>query len=158
MMGELDVVGDVLAELRQLGVEVSVDDFGTGYSSLAILQRVAVNEVKVDRTFVRTMLESSSDLAIVRATVELAHSLGLRVVAEGVESEDLRDLLSSIGCDRAQGYHLGLPAPAADITVDVDATPRAAEPPRVSRRGSLTVIRPRTAEQVDQEVAASASH
>ena len=151
MMGELDVVGDVLAELRRLGVEVSVDDFGTGYSSLAILQRVAVNEVKVDRTFVRTMLESPSDLAIVRATVELAHSLGLRVVAEGVESEDLRDLLSAIGCDRAQGYHLGLPLPAADITVDLTAattTGRAhGGPRRSSRRGNVTVIRPRAGKE-----------
>jgi EAL domain-containing protein (putative c-di-GMP-specific phosphodiesterase class I) len=139
MMGELDVVGDVLASLRGLGVEVSVDDFGTGYSSLAILQRIAVNEVKVDRTFVRTMLESQNDLAIVRATVELAHSLGLRVVAEGVESADLRDLLTAIGCDRAQGYHLGVPAPATEI--------RLPEPCRLRRRSTddraLRVVRPR---------------
>jgi diguanylate cyclase (GGDEF)-like protein len=115
MMSELEVVEDVLSSLRRLGVRLSVDDFGTGYSSLALLQRIAVNEVKIDRSFVSNMLGSPNDLAIVRATIELAHNLGLRVVAEGVESAALCDALAGLGCDVVQGYHLGVPAPASDV-------------------------------------------
>jgi EAL domain-containing protein (putative c-di-GMP-specific phosphodiesterase class I) len=126
MMSELDVVEDVLAALRRMGVGLSVDDFGTGYSSLALLQRIAVNEVKVDRSFVRGMLGSSGDLAIVRATIELAHGLGLRVVAEGVESAPLRDRLATLGCDLAQGFHLGMPEPASVIRASLDLSASAA--------------------------------
>ena len=115
MMSELDVVEDVLAQLRRLGVELSVDDFGTGYSSLAFLQRVRVNEVKVDRSFVAGLAESDSARALVRATVQLAHSLGARAVGEGVEDEALADVLRELGCDFGQGYHLGRPAPADDL-------------------------------------------
>ena len=109
---ELEVVEDVLGRLRRLGVEISVDDFGTGYSSLAFLQRTAVHELKVDRSFVSGMLVNDSDLALVRATVSLAHSLGARAVAEGVESQALQVALHAMGCDVAQGYHLGRPMPA----------------------------------------------
>jgi len=112
MMSELDVVEAVLAQLRRLGVELSVDDFGTGYSSLAFLQRVQVNEVKVDRSFVAGLADSDSDRALVRATVQLAHSLGARAVGEGVENEELARVLRELGCDYAQGYHLGRPMPA----------------------------------------------
>ncbi|MCU1589727.1 MAG: diguanylate cyclase, partial [Frankiales bacterium] len=90
---ELEVVEDVLGRLRRLGVALSVDDFGTGYSSLAFLQRTAVNELKVDRSFVLGMLTSDSDLALVRTTVQLAHSLGARAVAEGVEDAALAEAL-----------------------------------------------------------------
>jgi diguanylate cyclase (GGDEF)-like protein len=110
---ELEVVEEVLGQLRRLGVEISVDDFGTGYSSLAFLQRTAVHELKVDRSFVAGMLVNDNDLALVRATVSLAHSLGARAVAEGVESQALQVALQSMGCDVAQGYHLGRPMPAA---------------------------------------------
>ena len=109
---ELEIVEDVLGQLRRLGVEISVDDFGTGYSSLAFLQRTAVHELKVDRSFVSGMLVNDSDLALVRATVSLAHSLGARAVAEGVESQALQVALHAMGCDVAQGYHLGRPMPA----------------------------------------------
>ena len=115
MMSELDVVEDVLARLRRLGVELSVDDFGTGYSSLAFLQRVQVNEVKVDRSFVAGLSTSASARALVRATVQLAHGLGARTVGEGVEDQALADVLSELGCDLAQGYHLGRPMPAQDL-------------------------------------------
>jgi len=109
---ELEVVEGVLAALRRLGVEISVDDFGTGYSSLAFLQRVAVNEVKIDRSFVAGLADSESARALVRATVQLAHGLGARAVGEGVEDEVLAEALRSLGCDFAQGYHLGRPMPA----------------------------------------------
>ena len=112
MMSELEVVEEVLAQLRRLGVELSVDDFGTGYSSLAFLQRVQVNEVKVDRSFVAGLADSDSDRALVRATVQLAHSLGARAVGEGVEDEALAAVLRELGCDYGQGYHLGRPMPA----------------------------------------------
>ena len=115
MMSELDVVEQVLSGLRRLGVEIAVDDFGTGYSSLAFLQRVAVNEIKIDKRFVLGMQESESDTAIVRATIELAKSLGLRTVAEGVETADLLERLTRMGCDSAQGFYFGRPAEAAVI-------------------------------------------
>ena len=115
MMSELDVVEQVLSGLRRLGVELAVDDFGTGYSSLAFLQRVAVNEIKIDKGFVLGMQESDSDAAIVRATIELAKSLGLRTVAEGVETAELLERLTRMGCDSAQGYFFGRPAAAEVI-------------------------------------------
>ena len=96
-------------------MEFSVDDFGTGYSSLAFLQRTAVHELKVDRSFVAGMLVNDNDLALVRATVSLAHSLGARAVAEGVESQALQVALTAMGCDVAQGYHLGRPMPAEQL-------------------------------------------
>ena len=112
---ELEVVEDVLGRLRRLGVEISVDDFGTGYSSLSFLQRTAVHELKVDRSFVSGMLSSDNDLALVRATIQLAHSLGARAVGEGVESQALLVALTSLGCDVAQGFHLGRPVPAEEF-------------------------------------------
>jgi diguanylate cyclase (GGDEF)-like protein len=114
---ELEVVEEVLGRLRRLGVALSVDDFGTGYSSLAFLQRTKVNELKVDRSFVSGMLESESDVALVRATVLLAHSLGARAVAEGVEDPRLAEALRGIGCDMAQGYWLSRPVPAQELQV-----------------------------------------
>jgi diguanylate cyclase (GGDEF)-like protein len=112
---ELGVVESVLARLRRIGVEISVDDFGTGYSSLAFLQRTAVHELKVDRSFVAGMLTSENDLALVRATVQLAHSLGARSVAEGVEDGAMAAALREMGCDVAQGFWLSKPLPASGI-------------------------------------------
>jgi diguanylate cyclase (GGDEF)-like protein len=134
---ELEVVEEVLGRLRRLGVALSVDDFGTGYSSLAFLQRTAVHELKVDRSFVVGMLGSDSDMALVRTTVQLAHSLGARAVAEGVEDATLAEALRGVGCDMAQGYWLSRPVPADEIRVllGVDAVresaPFAMPEPRV---------------------------
>lgn len=94
----------VLHRLHELGVGLSIDDFGTGYSSLAYLRRLPVDEVKIDKVFVLGMGTDLGDLAIVRAIIELGHSLGLRVVAEGVEDELARDLLEGMDCDIAQGF------------------------------------------------------
>ncbi len=129
MMSELDIVEDVLVGLHALGVELSVDDFGTGYSSLALLQRIAVNEIKVDKSFVLNMNGSSSDRTIVQATVDLGHGLGLRVVAEGVENADVLRAVRRIGCDRAQGYHVSRPMPAAAL--DLSSGPTSAKRPAV---------------------------
>ncbi|MGZ6793619.1 MAG: putative bifunctional diguanylate cyclase/phosphodiesterase, partial [Mycobacteriales bacterium] len=138
---ELEVVEEVLGKLRRLGVEISVDDFGTGYSSLAFLQRTSVHELKVDRSFVSGMLVSDNDLALVRATVQLAHSLGARAVAEGVESQALLVALANMGCDVAQGYHLGRPMPAADLRVVLEGAPFPVLPaPRTDTERHLSAV------------------
>ncbi len=115
MITDAEQVEAVLARLRRVGVQLSVDDFGTGYSSLAFLQRVAVNEIKIDRSFVLAMTESESDAVIVRATIDLAHGLGVRVVAEGVETAEHVRALRALGCDVAQGWHFGKPVPAPHL-------------------------------------------
>ncbi len=102
----------VLDELRTMGVSVAIDDFGTGYSSLVQLQKLPVDEIKIDRSFVANMAESASDAAIVRSTIDLARNLGLLVCAEGVENEDARAQLEHMGCELAQGYGLCRPLPA----------------------------------------------
>jgi len=99
----------VLRRLHGLGVRIAVDDFGTGYSSLAYLRRLPVDEVKIDKSFVLGMGSDLSDLAVVRAIVDLGHSLGLTVVAEGVEEDAARDQLVEMGCDIAQGYLISRP-------------------------------------------------
>ena len=105
-----------LVRLRQIGLTLSIDDFGTGYSSLANLKRLPVDVIKIDKSFVMEMAVDASDAAIVRSTIELAHNLGLRVVAEGVESEDAWRHLEALGCDYAQGYYLSRPLPAEAAT------------------------------------------
>jgi diguanylate cyclase (GGDEF)-like protein len=107
---------EVITELAGLGVSMSLDDFGTGYSSLAYLKRLAVDEIKIDRSFVMGLTPDSEDAVIVRSTVELGRSLGLRVVAEGVETPSAWEQLEEYGCDQAQGYYLSRPMPAPEIT------------------------------------------
>jgi EAL domain-containing protein (putative c-di-GMP-specific phosphodiesterase class I) len=105
-----------LKRLGQIGLTLSIDDFGTGYSSLASLKRLPVDVIKIDKSFVIEMAVDPSDAAIVRSTIDLAHNLGLRVVAEGVESEDAWRQLEALGCDIAQGYYLSRPLPAEAAT------------------------------------------
>jgi diguanylate cyclase (GGDEF)-like protein len=106
---------DVLEGLRALGVRLSLDDFGTGHSSLAYLKRLPLDEVKIDRSFVLGMTENENDAVIVRSTIDLARNLGLAVVAEGVENEQILRGLGDLRCDVAQGYHVSRPLPAADL-------------------------------------------
>ncbi len=138
MMTELDVIDDVLGALRDIGAQLAVDDFGTGYSSLTFLARFPVHEVKVDRGFVTRMIDSREARAIVRSTVELARSLGLRVVAEGVETAEQRSALAEMGCHAAQGYHFFPPMPAEKTsnvlwTLQRSAEARGAQVIRLSR-------------------------
>ncbi len=112
----------VLEQLHELGVQLSVDDFGTGYSSLAYLQRLPVDEVKIDKSFVLELATDPSDLAIVRSIVDLGHNLGLTVVAEGVEDERSRELLDSMDCDVAQGFLVSRPMPVATFESWLDTT------------------------------------
>jgi diguanylate cyclase (GGDEF)-like protein/PAS domain S-box-containing protein len=100
---------DTLNRLAQLGIEIAIDDFGTGYSSLAYLKRMPISELKIDRSFVMHMAEVEVDATIVQSTVSMAHSLGIKVVAEGVEDEKTWHLLANFHCDTAQGYFMSRP-------------------------------------------------
>jgi len=104
-----------LSQLRELGVRLAVDDFGTGYSSLAYLHRLPINEIKIDKSFVAAMGGEASRANIVRASVELGHSLQLESVAEGVEDARTWDLLGALGCDLAQGYFISRPMVADQV-------------------------------------------
>jgi diguanylate cyclase (GGDEF)-like protein len=115
IMADPEHAESVLGALRGLGVFVSLDDFGTGYSSLANLTRLAVDELKIDRSFVSGMSNDPHHAAIVRSTVSLGHALGLQVVAEGVERQEEWEQLAQDGCDEAQGYLLSPPVPATQL-------------------------------------------
>ena len=105
-----------LDALSAMGFRLSIDDFGTGYSSLAYLKRLPVDELKIDQSFVRNMQADRDDAMIVRSTIDLAHNLGITVVAEGVETAEAWNLLRDLKCDQAQGYHMGRPMPVGDFS------------------------------------------
>jgi diguanylate cyclase (GGDEF)-like protein len=121
-------VGEVLERLREVGVKLAIDDFGTGYSSLAYLKKLPVDVLKIDRSFVSNLTEESRDAAVVHSAVELAHSLGLGVVAEGVEDAATYEALRRLGCDFVQGYHIARPVPAAEVAAAIIAWNGAVEP------------------------------
>jgi EAL domain-containing protein (putative c-di-GMP-specific phosphodiesterase class I) len=104
-----------LDRLSAMGFKLSIDDFGTGYSSLAYLKRLPVDELKIDQSFVRQMQDDADDAMIVRSTIDLAHNLGIMVVAEGVETAEIWDMLRALDCDQAQGYHMGRPMPVTEF-------------------------------------------
>jgi diguanylate cyclase (GGDEF)-like protein len=118
-MSDADASMTVLQELSEMGVDLSIDDFGTGYSSLMYLKRLPANELKIDRGFVRDLEHDSDDAAIVSAIVALGQALGLRIVAEGVETGMQQDFLTKLGCDSLQGYLLGHPLPAERFMADI---------------------------------------
>ncbi|MBU6957897.1 EAL domain-containing protein [Pseudomonas sp. CVAP len=118
-MSDADASMTVLQQLSEMGVDLSIDDFGTGYSSLMYLKRLPANELKIDRGFVRDLERDSDDAAIVSAIVALGQALGLRIVAEGVETDVQQDFLTQLGCDSLQGYLLGHPLPADRFMVDI---------------------------------------
>lgn len=120
-----EAVADALRRLRAIGVRVAIDDFGTGYSSLAYLRDLPVDCLKIDRSFVANLLTSGKDAAIVSAMTSLAHDLGMAIVAEGVENDEQRLMLRTIGCDTLQGYHLGRPVSATEIAQRFTAEPAA---------------------------------
>ena len=108
---------NALETLRRMGVHLSIDDYGTGYASLAYLRALPVREIKIDQSFVRGLASNTGDEIIVRSTIELAHNLGLKVVAEGVESEATLAQLVLLGCDEAQGYYLSRPLSADELVL-----------------------------------------
>ena len=115
VMQNVDRAIATLEELRRIGVRIAIDDFGTGYSSLAVLKRFPVDCLKVDRSFVRDIPDDADDMAITRSVIALAHSMGLSVVAEGVETEAQRSFLIETGCDEMQGFLFSKPLPAAEL-------------------------------------------
>ncbi len=115
MLDDPDIVLQQLANLRDMGVKISLDDFGTGFCSLAYFRDLPVDEIKIDKSFVSRMLESDKDHAIVKAVIDLAHNFSLRVVAEGVENMAIADRLAEMGCDALQGYVFDRPLPPEDF-------------------------------------------
>lgn len=104
---------ETLTKLNKMGIQLSLDDFGTGYSSLAYLKKLPVSEIKIDKSFIKDMELDANDTVIVRSTIALGHNLGMKVVAEGVENEEIWDLLSALGCDASQGYYMSRPMTAS---------------------------------------------
>src|SRR5918993_1117901 len=132
LMEDVESTSGALTELKSLGVSLTVDDFGTGYSSLAYLKRFPVDELKIDRDFVAGLLSDQEDQAIVTAIINLAHTLGVVAVAEGVESAEQVQRLRELGCDFGQGFHFGRPLPPDDLTARLSlaaAGPAAAPAP-----------------------------
>jgi EAL domain-containing protein (putative c-di-GMP-specific phosphodiesterase class I) len=122
-----------LRELDALGIRLSIDDFGTGYSSLAYLRRLPIHEIKIDQSFILHLARNDADAKIVRSTIDLAHSLGFSVVAEGVEDQHTLELLAAYGCDLVQGFHLCRPQPAALLVHALELiTAQPAEPFRLA--------------------------
>jgi diguanylate cyclase (GGDEF)-like protein len=137
VMGDADTTVPILNELAALGVVLSLDDFGTGYSSLSYLHRLPVREVKIDRSFVLGLMhpeESRASAVLIRSITGLGTSLGLRIVAEGVESAETLEQLRDLGCDVIQGYHVGRPMSAQEFDADFTAT-------RLHRRRSAYELR-----------------
>ena len=115
VLGEADRIIDVLDELRAIGIKMAIDDFGTGYSNLGYLKRMPIDKLKIDRSFVRDIADDDDDRAIAATVVALARTLGLTVIAEGVENVDQLDLLASMGCNEAQGFLWSAPMPEPDL-------------------------------------------
>ena len=115
LISDLEHCGRVIDQLRALGCTVSIDDFGAGFTSLASLGKLGVGEVKLDRSFLTTLDTDPKGRALIEATVDLAHALGLHVVAEGVEDAATLTTLSTLGCDLAQGYYIAKPTAATEL-------------------------------------------
>jgi EAL domain-containing protein (putative c-di-GMP-specific phosphodiesterase class I) len=115
LISDPDRSAEVLGRINDTGIRISIDDFGTGYSSLALLKRLPVNSIKIDRSFVDNLASDPNDMVIVESTIKLAQGLGLEVIAEGVEDEQTLELLASYGCGQVQGFHICRPLPALGL-------------------------------------------
>ncbi len=122
-MGDAEKSGKVLSQLKGLGVHLSIDDFGTGYSSLSRLRRIPVDTLKIDRVFIMNMDSDPENREIVRVIITLAHNLGLKVVAEGAETEAHVKQLQQLNCEQAQGYFFSRPADEKAMTQLLAASP-----------------------------------
>jgi EAL domain-containing protein (putative c-di-GMP-specific phosphodiesterase class I) len=111
LMADWEFASQCLLAVRAIGVRIHIDDFGTGHSSLAHLKRLPLDSLKIDRAFVSDLPDGAEDVAVVRAVIALAHSLGFEVIAEGVETAAQHEFLTAAGCDVAQGYHYARPLP-----------------------------------------------
>jgi len=115
LMANSDETLDMLRELHQVGVRVSIDDFGTGYSSLSYLTRFKIDKLKIDRSFVRDIIVDPADAAVTNAIIAMAHGLGVKVVAEGIETLEQLSYLTRLGCDQGQGFYFSKAVPAKDF-------------------------------------------
>ncbi|MCY1535858.1 Phytochrome-like protein cph2 [compost metagenome] len=115
LMGNINQAIGLLQKIRELGVSLSIDDFGTGYSSLAYLRRLPLDTLKIDRSFIQDIPDSHQDMEIIQAIIGMAHTLHLKVVAEGVETPQQLDFLREHGCDFVQGYLLSRPLPLLQL-------------------------------------------
>jgi EAL domain-containing protein (putative c-di-GMP-specific phosphodiesterase class I) len=122
LMAEPERAKEALQRMNALGVRIAIDDFGTGYSSLSYLKRFPAHAVKIDRSFVSGLPADREDVAITQAVIAMAHSLGLVVVGEGVETTEQLEMLRSLGCDEAQGFLLGRPMPADELALRLGRT------------------------------------
>ncbi|MFC1748391.1 putative bifunctional diguanylate cyclase/phosphodiesterase [Pseudomonadota bacterium] len=116
LMSNIDGAADTLRALSSIGVAIAIDDFGTGYSSLSYLKKLPIDQLKIDKSFVIDMDSDKSDAAIVRSVIDLGHNLGIKVVAEGVEKPECITMLKDLGCDSAQGFHIGKPMPINQLS------------------------------------------
>ena len=123
IMADPQATLETLERLDAMGFRLFIDDFGTGYSSLAYLQKLPIDAIKIDKSFVLPMIEDRDAALIVRSTIELGHNLGLKVIAEGVESREICDALDAMGCDEAQGFYVSRPIPADDFTTWLATAP-----------------------------------
>lgn len=128
MMHEIKRSASILDELRKLGLQIAIDDFGTGYSSLAYLKRLPINSIKIDRSFVRDVTTDPDDAAITNTIIIMGHNLGLKVVAEGVETQEQLDFLRQHGCDEIQGFLISEPRPANIIAKQIEQLSRKVAP------------------------------
>ena len=135
IMENVETIIPKLKTIRGLGVEIAVDDFGTGYSSLAYIARLPIHDLKIDRSFVAGMPEMNGSLSIVDAVISLAHSLGLKVVAEGVETEEQATQLRQLDCDQMQGYLFSKPLPPEEVGAFLRRWP---QPIRPAQRNAAT--------------------
>lgn len=120
IMANPQIALNIMNELKDMGLSLTIDDFGTGYSSLAYLKKLPVSELKIDRSFVMHLEKDNDDAIIVRSTIDLAHNMGLTVVAEGVENQAACDILKEMGCDQLQGYFISRPVLAHNLLVFID--------------------------------------
>ena len=125
-LADSDAAAEILRGYQQLGITISIDDYGTGQSTLSYLRQLPVSELKIDRSFVQNAHVNANDSVLVRSTVQMAHELGLKVVAEGVETEDCLAFLREIGCDLVQGYLISRPVPAEAFEALLTQAPRRA--------------------------------
>lgn len=115
LMSDLSHVSSMLRDLTDMGISIAIDDFGTGYSSLSYLKELPLQTLKIDKSFVLNMTKDENDAVIVRSIIDLAHNMGCKVVAEGIENEETREMLTRLHCDSAQGYHLGRPMAVPEL-------------------------------------------
>lgn len=116
LMSNIDFAANIIRSLSDLGVKVAIDDFGTGYSSLSYLKRLPIDQLKIDKSFIKNMDRDENDAAIVMSVIDLGHNLGFKVVAEGVERQEPMRILKDLGCDTAQGYHISRPMATEETT------------------------------------------